>query len=186
MVGGGGNREGGKGRRSGTVQIKKQQLKSLEYVCNMCLDTMDRILSGEDIDRGEEVVSAKRSVPWRDGGGVRSGEGGERKGNGLGGVLSTWWYIYVPRPRPPVHISTVVLELIHSMSKGRSKALLFIPYRSSARSGLGSFFKLENAQTFRSEIYDRHHSRARSPLRTVSTMSSTTWEIKCAANGSAW
>ena len=57
----------------------------------------------------------------------------------------------MPRPRPPVHISTVVLELIHSMPKGRSKALLFIPYRSSTRSGLGSFFKLENAQTFRSE-----------------------------------
>ena len=37
------------------------------------------------------------------------------------------------------------------MPKGRSKALLFIPYRSSARSGLGLFFKLENAQTFRSE-----------------------------------
>ena len=68
-----------------------------------------------------------------------------------GGYSALWWYIYVPRPRPPVHISTVVLELIHSMPKGRSKALLFIPYRSSARSGLGSIFKLENAPTFRSE-----------------------------------
>ena len=28
------------------------------------------------------------------------------------------------------------------------------------------------------KIYDRHHSRTRCPLRTVSTMSSTTWEIK--------
>ena len=72
-------------------------------------------------------------------------------GNPGGTKQALWWYIYVPRPRPPVHISTVVLELIHSMPKGRSKALLFIPYRSSARSGLGSFFKLENAQTFRSE-----------------------------------
>ena len=35
------------------------------------------------------------------------------------------------------------------------------------------------------KIYDRHHSRAHCPLCTVSTMSSTTWEIKCAANGSA-
>ena len=51
---------------------------------------------------------------------------------GLGGYSALWWYIYVPRPRPPVHISTVVLELIHSMPKGRSKALLFILYRSSA------------------------------------------------------
>ena len=77
---------------------------------------------------------------------------------GGGGYSALWWYIYVPRPRPPVHISTVVLELIHSMPKGRSKALLFIPYSSSARSGLGSFFKLENAQTFRSELASNYHA----------------------------
>ena len=71
-------------------------------------------------------------------------------------------FVYVPRPRPPVHMSTVVLELTHSMLKGRSKALLFIPYRSSAKSGLGSFFKLENAQTFRSEALPRARARVTS------------------------
>ena len=79
---------------------------------------------------------------------------------GGGGGTQHFGGIYVPRPRPPVHISTVVLKLIHSMPKGRSKALLFIPYRFSARSGLGSFFKLENAQTFRSEALLESHPTA--------------------------
>ena len=43
-------------------------------------------------------------------------------------------------------------------------------------------YQLENVLM---KTYDCHHSRARCPLRTVSTMSSTNWEIKCTANGSA-
>ena len=74
---------------------------------------------------------------------------------GGGGVISTLVvYICAAAKTPSSHLHsrsrTYPFNAKGSL-KSSAVSLLFIPYRSSARSGLGSFFKLENAQTFRSE-----------------------------------